>query len=343
MNDSLNKSILMGRMDKTGTLYSPEELMTLRINSWLGWQCSAGVDNIHISPDGHVAPATCGVPVYHGNIYEGPLNFAKEWIQCPIKWCMCGADMRLRKAKTPIIREQLVAKPEVAAQSVAPLLNPDDAEFVASIHVNETKRFPKNVSWDISRRCNFKCSYCHPNISNQTDPIRTREAVFSAAFKIMRGFAPAQRISWVFTGGEPTLHPFFSELCEMLFHKQHVVHTQTNGSRLPSYYSELIRWSCIGISVHLEFADPAKIVEVARAVVQMKSNDEQARRHWFGLRIMVAPGMYAKAHSLYEAIRTIPEFETHATVFMSALYRRDHRDQMMTYDPDEFRAILALS
>ena len=343
MSDSLNQSIALGRTDGTGSVYSPEELMTLRINSWVGWQCAAGYDNIHIGPDGHVSPATCGILAYYGNVYEGPLNFATDWLKCNIQWCMCGADMRLRKAKTPAIRQQLERSPEIAAQFTGPLKNAADAEFMASIHVTETKRFPKSVSWDISRRCNFKCSYCHPKISNQTDPLHTRDAVFSAAFKIMRGFAPAQRISWVFTGGEPTLHPFYSELCEMLYGKQHVVHTQTNGSRLPSYYADLIRWSCIGISVHLEFAEPSKIAEVAKAIVQTKCKDEQAQRHWFGVRIMVAPGMYEQAHHLYQVLRSIPDFDSQATVFMSALYEKNERDQMMVYEPNEYQAILALS
>lgn len=344
MIDSRNKSILLSHADGTGTAYSPEELMTLRINSWPGWRCSAGYDNIHVRPDGNVFPATCDFAANYGNVYSGSLSFAKTWLTCNVKWCMCGSDMRLRKAKTETLQRELELRDTSSPPEVTgPLKSPDDAQFVSSIHFQETQRFPKSVTWDISKRCNFKCTYCNPRISNQTDPLRTRDEVFSAAFKIMRDFAPSQRISWIFTGGEPTLHPFYLELCEMLFGKQHVVHTQTNGSRLPSYYAELIRWSCVGISVHLEFASPEKIAEVTRAIIKMKLSDPQASRHWFGVRIMVAPGMFEKAHALYKTLMAIPDIGPHGTVYMSALYDKDEYDQMMTYDPDEFRAILALS
>ena len=317
--------------------------MTLRINSWKGWDCAAGYDHIQVSPDGNVKSAACGVYTGHiGNVYEGDLNFAKGWLKCPIEWCMCGTDMRLRKVKGPDLIDKIEAR--VASDDVnVPLPSANEAEWVGSAQWGKFLSHPKSVSWDISKRCNFNCSYCHPTISNQTDRLRTREELFNAVFRIMRGFAKGKRINWIIAGGEPTLHACYQELAEMLFKKQHIVHTQTNGSRLPAYYADLIRYSNIGISVHLEFADPRKIVEVARAVTEQKDRDLQSSLNWFGVRIMVGPGKFAKALELSKALEELPLFEKHGLVFMSTLYEREERDQLMNYDPVEFREILARS
>lgn len=338
----LNKSILLATGDGRGTFYSPEELMTLRINTWQGWRCSAGFENIHIGPIGQVTGAACSMPCYIGNIFEGPLNFPKDWLTCSVKWCMCGAAMRLRKAKTDELRVEL-DRDDLVKNIKAPLASAEDARLVTSPFLDGVRRFPKTVTWDISKRCNFSCSYCHPTVSNQTDPLRSREQVFAAVFKIIEGFGRGDRISWVFTGGEPTLHPFYDELCEVLFRKQHLIHTQTNGSRLPSYYAKLIHWSNIGISVHLEFSPPEKIIEVTRAVLAEKASDEQCAKHWFGLRIMTPPGWLPKSLGLMNRLEALPGFKEYGLVFMSATYDRENRDEMMAYPEDEFREILARS
>ena len=339
----LNKSILLANSKGEGRAYSPEELMTLRVNRWKGWSCAAGFDHIQVSPDGNVKAAACAVKTqFIGNIYEGDLNFPKTWLKCSIEYCMCGTDMRLRKTKTESLQQTIETR---VAQHDLPhdLTSPESAEWVGSAQWGKFLSHPKSVSWDISKRCNFQCSYCHPTISNQTDRLRSREELLTAVFRIMRGFARGERINWIIAGGEPTLHSSYLELCEMLQKKQHIVHTQTNGSRLPSYYEQLIRWSNIGISVHLEFADPLKIVEVARAVIDQKDRDLQSSRNWFGVRIMVGPGNFNRALELSQALEKLPLFEKHALVFMSTLYEREKRDQLMQYEPDEFHEILLRS
>lgn len=342
MIESLNKSILLATGEGEGTFFSPEELMTMRLNSWQGWRCAAGFENIHIGPIGQVTGAACSMPSYIGNVFEGELNFPNDWLTCAVKWCMCGAAMRLRKAKTDELRKEL-DRPDLVTEVRAPLKDVRDARLVTSPFLDIVRRYPKSVTWDISKRCNFNCSYCHPTISNQTDPLRSREQVFGAVFRIIEGFGRGDRISWVFTGGEPTLHSFYDELCEVLFRKQHLIHTQTNGSRLPAYYAKLIRFSTIGISVHLEFSPPEKILEVAKAIIAVKRSDETAAKHWFGVRIMTPPGCFEKAKDLSDRLEQLPDFKEHGLVFMSATYEREDRDQMMSYPDSEMKEILARS
>ena len=342
MSEDLNKSILLANSKGEGKAYSPEELMSLRFNTWKGWDCAAGFDHIQVSPDGNVKAAACSVPGYYGNVYEGPINFATKWLKCPIEWCMCGTDMRLRKVKDLSLLEGIESQVK-NGEIQKDLPQASQAEWVGTFHWDKFLSHPKSVSWDISKRCNFSCSYCHPTISNSTDRLRTREELFTAVFRIMRGFSKGERINWIIAGGEPTLHSCYLELCEMLSRKQHIVHTQTNGSRLPAYYRDLIRWSNIGISVHLEFTELEKIVAVAAAVVEQKRVDLQSSRNWFGLRIMVPPGRYPLALDLSRALEAIPGFKEHGLVFMSMVYEREERDVLMKYEPSEFEQILARS
>ena len=342
MSEDLNKSILLTNSKGESKAYSPEELMSLRINTWKGWECAAGFDHIQVSPDGNIKAAACKTTGYYGNVYEGPINFATKWLKCPIEWCMCGTDMRLRKVKDPALLEGIEERVR-RGQVSGDLSQIFDAEWVGPRHWNKFVSHPKSVSWDMSKRCNFSCSYCHETISNKTDRLRSREELFTAVFRIMRGFAKGERINWIIAGGEPTLHSSYLELCEMLSRKQHIVHTQTNGSRLPSYYRDLIRWSNIGISAHLEFLEEDKITAVAKAIVERKMEDPQSSRNWFGVRIMVPPGKYPVALAMSQALEKIPGFKEHGLVFMSMVYEREERDVLMTYEPSEFEQILARS
>ena len=346
MSEDLNKSILLANSKGEGKAYSPEELMSLRINTWKGWDCAAGFDHIQVSPDGNVKAAACKVTGYYGNVYEGPIRFATKWLKCPIDWCMCGTDMRLRKVKDLALLESIEKSIKERARTgrgTDDLPQASEVEWVGPRHWSKFVSHPKSVSWDISKRCNFSCSYCHETISNKTESLRSRDVLFTAVFRIMRGFSKGERIKWIIAGGEPTLHSSYLELCEMLSRKQHIVHTQTNGSRLPSYYRDLIRWSNIGISAHLEFIDVEKVVAVATAIIERKIEDSESSQNWFGVRIMVPPGKYPVALAMSQALEAIPGFKNHGLVFMSMVYEREERDVLMTYEPSEFEKILARS
>lgn len=78
-----------------------QELITKGENSWVDWQCWAGIDIINIKPDGTVRlGGACGMKddlMYKKHITDPTLQFRIEPIICKQQWCSCGPDMETRK------------------------------------------------------------------------------------------------------------------------------------------------------------------------------------------------------------------------------------------------------
>lgn len=66
--------------------------------------------------------------------------------------------------------------------------------------------------------CNYACPFCDTDFSRATTLFNTEEY-------------PLQR-HVIITGGEPTIHPYINELITCIQHKGHIVHVETNGSRI---------------------------------------------------------------------------------------------------------------
>lgn len=333
----MNKSILMGDTKGATMALSPEEVLASRKNSWLEWYCSAGSSHIHISPDGNVLVAACGIRRSLGNVYSGDLKPLDHWIKCPKQWCMCGTDMRLSKGKN--VEDVLFLKSAPPRESTVSLMNMEEATWVTATESEFKMRYPLTIEWDITKRCNYSCSYCHPTISNKTDALTSRESFSKGIITVLRKFTKTNLASWVFAGGEPTIHPSYVDIVNFLKSKGHAIHTQTNGSRSPDYFKELIRYSSIGISVHLEFASREKLLKVAKAICEMKVTDNEAAKHWFGIRIMVPPGSFKVAQELHDSLKEADTFAAINSICMSMVYERENRTQLMSYTQEEEEGI----
>ena len=119
-----------------------------------------------------------------------------------------------------------------------------------------------------------------------------------------------------------------------------------NGSRNPDYHRELIRYSFIGVSVHLEFANDDRLLKNFEAIIDEKQKNKMASYNWFGVRIMVGPGNLERALQLKKRTLAIPHYERHGHVSLSPLYENNttdatHHGRMLSYDPKEFQEILA--
>jgi len=84
------------------------------------------------------------------------------------------------------------------------------------------------VQWDLSRRCNYDCSYCWPTSHNKTDPWIHVDILKIAVDRIEK--RQEGKMQFNFAGGEPTLHRGFLELCTYIREKGHHIHVQTNGT-----------------------------------------------------------------------------------------------------------------
>ena len=313
------------------SLLSTAEALSKRLNKWVGWKCSAGVNNLHITADGNIFAATCKVGGLLGNVFDHGVEFPKEWITCSKTWCMCGSDMRLLKMKdTEAIT---LGIPTHFQENIvnANLVGPDD--------LYEKHRAPQIITWDIGRRCNYSCSYCPPSTANNFESHKSLQSLKQAADLLLTKFCKDKNAKWVFTGGEPTINPAYLDLIKYLASFQQVLHTQSNGSRDPNYFSELIRFSSVGLSVHFEEYNEERLLENCKAIIKEKLSDPKVQKNWFSIRFMVAPLGFEQARLLKTKIQELSNSEMINAINMSPLYSRENGEELMRYSSEELALI----
>jgi len=129
-----------------------------------------------------------------------------------------------------------------------------------------TSRYPHQssikVEWNLGKRCNYDCSYCPSEIHDNTSGHTDLEILKSTVDKLS-SLGKAIRLS--FTGGEPTVHPKFSELVKYARFKGITwISVTTNGTRPYEFYAGLPVDQYV-FSIHLEY----DWLRVYRTVEQM--------------------------------------------------------------------------
>lgn len=317
--------------------FNPEDIMARRLNHWKGWHCAAGVENIFINADGDVFAGACQVGGKLGNVYQAGNQIRDRYMVCTREFCHCGSDMRLRKGRT--------AEDARAIQNLDPAkLNYTAEKIAAPTMVGRIweQDIPLNLNWDIGRRCNYSCSYCNPYVSNNYEAHRNPEQLAFAADEIERFFSRGRRTKMVFTGGEPTLNPYFLTLVQLLHGRGHHIHTQSNGSRHAEYYAELLRHSLIGFSVHLEFFHRERFLKMMQHLLTLKSTREEYRWQWLGVRIMAGPSRVREALDLHRSIGSLAGAREHLNqLALAPLYDRARAEHLMDYPSGELDLIAA--
>jgi MoaA/NifB/PqqE/SkfB family radical SAM enzyme len=105
-----------------------------------------------------------------------------------------------------------------------------------------------HVEWNLGKRCNFDCSYCPTEIHDNTSP-HTNIKVLLDAVDALSEIDKSMRVS--FTGGEPCVHPKFTELVDHASQRVDWINVTTNGTRTAQYYSDL-NVNHIVFSLHVE-------------------------------------------------------------------------------------------
>lgn len=132
-----------------------------------------------------------------------------------------------------------------------------------------TYRDPKKedwflVSWTLSNKCNYKCSYCPDILHNGTTGHPDWEVVsnFVENFRV-----DGKNLCYRLSGGEPTYWKHFIDLAKLIKSKGHTFSFLTNGSQTIKYYSEISRYTDgIIISYHDEFASLSHIIDIVKSV-----------------------------------------------------------------------------
>lgn len=92
------------------------------------------------------------------------------------------------------------------------------------------KRYPYRINWEITRKCNFDCSYC-VNKQGVNDPDTPAYPP-----KQIADFFDKTNKEWLIliTGGEPFTYPKFAEVCQKLSQKHYL--QITSNMSLPGIY-----------------------------------------------------------------------------------------------------------
>jgi organic radical activating enzyme len=287
--------------------WSTDELIGSKLYFLENWKCGAGVDSLYIDMDGGVWTASCRVGGKLGSVWDD-FSVPDNWINCTKKACTCGADLFIPKTKTigfyPLLRRSNNLPTEDKNK-------PELSEFVAMERTHASNQ--KQVYWEIGRRCNYDCSYCWPWIHNNTDPHKPLEDLMRATHLIEKKFTRGEKVNFIISGGEPTANKDFLDWVRYLNICGHHVSLHSNGSRRPEYYREIIHYGDLNLSVHFEFYDRKKFVEVVKAVTEEKvSNNNQGVGH-LEIKFMMAPHNRDEAMLLENDLRNIPEFTNYCT------------------------------
>ncbi len=261
--------------------------------------------------DGDIFAATCQVGGLLGNVYDDCKGFAaaSSWQTCEINYCSCGADLFIPKAKTtevrPLLRrtQGLPSEPRQSAVLANEMLATERTHFATH----------KQVYWEIGRRCNFDCSYCADYIHNKTERHRTLDELKTATNHLLSRFSPGSLVNFIISGGEPTLNPDFMPWARWISENGHYLSMHSNGSRLPEYYRELVRYGDLNLSVHFEFTKIEKMLTNIAAITDEKVQAEGLHRGHLEVKIMMPPGFRQQTLDLEAKLREIPHFTGYCT------------------------------
>ena len=306
-----NRNIFLIDKNKNYSRHSVEELHSLKLNQWKGWECSAGIRTLYIDFDGNVWRATCGEGGWIGNINNptGPISLSQltgnSWIKCSKTTCACGADMAISKVRNA---EDKLKYFIYDGRLITSILEKDRLNYDA-VYSAETEKF-KTVIWDLGRLCNFDCHYCSKNSHNSFDPVKNLKFFLNAYENIKMWNASKERIKFSMTGGEPTVYKDYLPFIKILKGEDHIIHTTTNGSNTEKYYAELAEYSDIAFSMHLEYVKRLglqKFVDNIRSAAETTERGHREntspRFNWIIVRIMLDPGNLETAKLLYGSLK----------------------------------------
>lgn len=128
--------------------------------------------------------------------------------------------------------------------------------WASSMHKIEPAVDEFFITWLVSLKCNYDCSYCGPDSHDVNGVVHSSDHYikeFNALYEIIKD---RSNIHINITGGEPTQISNLVDLCKHIktVDPSIVINVNTNGSKGVDYFFELIRWiDALDVSLHFEY------------------------------------------------------------------------------------------
>lgn len=167
-----------------------------------------------------------------------------------------------------------------------------------------------SVDWYIGKRCNFACSYCVDYLHDYNSPHVPLENMTKLVDLIHE--KQGANVLWSLTGGEPTIHPKFLDLCAYIKQKgSRYTSVTTNGSRTLEYHKQLFDLvDGITQSFHFEFMEHRideyihKFIELEKYRLELNSKLKKGEpKKTLILRFMVETGQLENVKRMEDAYR----------------------------------------
>lgn len=152
------------------------------------------------------------------------------------------------------------------------------------------------VSWNLSNKCNYRCSYCPDILHNGS----TGWPEWSVVERFIENFnLPGKQVCFRISGGEPTYWKHFIDLAKLIKSKGHTFSFLTNASRPIEYFKEIDQYTDgLIISYHLEYANIDHFVNIANAMSGPVAVNLMLVKDQFEKIVDIAAELYAKSPKL---------------------------------------------
>jgi organic radical activating enzyme len=120
------------------------------------------------------------------------------------------------------------------------------------------------ISWNLSSKCNYRCSYCPDELHNGA----TGWPEWNVVEKFVNNLdLPGKEVCFRISGGEPTYWKHFIDLAKLIKSKGHAFSFLTNASQTAEYFKKISPYTDgVILSFHPEYADLNHFVNIAEVL-----------------------------------------------------------------------------
>ncbi|PSU90733.1 radical SAM protein [Photobacterium kishitanii] len=168
--------------------------------------------------------------------------------------------------------------------------------FISKVNCSS---FFLSINWALMNKCNYKCSYCHPDLNSGSINAPPYEVVVQFVENIS---SDAKKLGltpyFEFGGGEVTLLRYFSKLIQLIHENGGLVCIVSNGSKSLSWWRENAEYlNGVSLSYHVnDIKDENHLIEVAKTLESSKNT----RLH---VNVMMDPQKFNDCYSYAQRLK----------------------------------------